>query len=123
MAVIRPDFTDKKSPRTAGTAEGSQPTEEAPPMDATPNIPKLQPIDTEPLTDSLAALERMRLELGTTPAELICGEVEDARVDLMAALKLADKYGERGLHFTIGQIVLAVDDLLEKLAKDHGAQS
>jgi hypothetical protein len=80
-------------------------------------------IDPEPLNDSLAAMERMRLELGTTPADLIGGELEEARVDLLAALKLADKYDERDLHFAIGKVVLALDGIREDIAKANRERS
>lgn len=73
-------------------------------------------IDTAPLEQSLNAVERMRLELGTTPAELIAEHVENVRTELLEARKLADRFGEGELHRKACEITSDVDDYMAMLA-------
>lgn len=62
-------------------------------------------------TRDLRPTQRMLLDMGRTPADLVGAELEDAREALMEAIKLADKLGERDLHVRIGKLVLELDDL------------
>lgn len=68
-------------------------------------------------TRDLRPVQRMLLELGNTPADLIGSELEDARDDLMEAMKLADKLEETDLHRRIGQILIELDDLRSFVAE------
>lgn len=69
-----------------------------------------------PETTHTDPVERMRLELGTPPDELLAERLEGARTELMEALKLADRHGLSEAHVNVGQIVLAVDDERIRLA-------
>lgn len=122
ITPLAPQKSDRADGTAGRTTQGDESLRDQNHTRGLPEIPEARRIDTGPLEDSLAAMERMRLELGTTPRDLIGGELEDARVDLMAGLKLADKYGERDLHLAIGQVVLALDDIREGIAKARGSE-
>ena len=94
----------KESPRDVAASEGT--TSKENPMPVTPTI---APITERP---DLGAVERMRIELGATPAELIAGYIEDARESLMEAMKTADRLGATDEHRQVGHRVLALDDLM-----------
>jgi hypothetical protein len=76
-------------------------------------------IDPRPLQESLDSLEQRRLELGTTPAELVAERIADARTELMEALKLADRYELRDAHVRIGSAVIGLDDV-QAVLMEHG---
>lgn len=79
--------------------------------------PTLQPITETVNTD---AVRRMRQELGTTPLEFAAEHLEDARPELVEAMKDLDASETRDLHVRVGKIVNEIDDLRAVLAERHG---
>lgn len=69
------------------------------------------------LQASLDSVERMRLECGTTPVELVAERVQDARTELREAMKAADRYGESDLHRRAAQLISEVDDFMSICAE------
>lgn len=84
-----------------------------------PTLPEIKPIDTGPLEHALSEIRRTRLELGTTRAEMAAEEIEDARINLMEALKLLDTTEDRDCHVRLLSEVAALDDLCAVL-KERG---
>lgn len=77
----------------------------------TKNITKIA-IDA-PLAD-LARIPVMT-NPGMKVSELVLEEILDARQSLMEAMKICDRFGAMSGHRHIGEQVLALDDLLDKL--------
>lgn len=69
-----------------------------------------------PLTESLDAVEKMRIEMGATPADLVATDVQSAREALIEAMKTADRLGDGELHRQVADRVLALDDLMTWLS-------
>lgn len=72
------------------------------------------------LQASLDSVERMRLECGTTPVELVAERVQDARTELREAMKVADRHGESDLHRRAAKLVSDVDDFMA-ICAERGA--
>src|SRR4051794_25557293 len=66
---------------------------------------------TEPvsLAPALDRVELMRLATGTTPVELIGERVEEARRELLEAMKLAYRHGESDFHRRLAEQISDVD--------------
>lgn len=64
------------------------------------------------LQASVDSVERMRLELGATPIELIAERVQDARTELLEAMKRADRFEEGDLHRAIAALINVIDGLM-----------
>ncbi len=71
------------------------------------------------LAESLDSVQSMRIDLGTTPAELVGERAVDARTELTEARKLADRLSESELHRKLCEITSDIDDLLAMCA-DRG---
>ncbi len=69
------------------------------------------------LATSLDAVKRMRLEMGTTPVELAAEHVEDARPELLEAMKCLDSSEDRALHMRLGKFLIELDDFRAVLAE------
>lgn len=83
-----------------------------------PRLPFLHHIDAAPLTESLESLKQYRLELGTTRSELADEELEDARLDLIEAMKILDDPETRKHHVRLAKLIKEVDDFRAILAED-----
>ncbi len=68
---------------------------------------------TEPvsLAPALDRVEAMRLASGTTPVELVAERVEEARRELLEAMKLADRHRESDFHRRLAEQISDIDDL------------
>ena len=77
-------------------------------------------IDPAPLQRSLDSVRRMREELGTTPAEFAAEHLEDARTELIEALKELDRSETREQHVQIGEAVNLIDKVRSALAGMEG---
>lgn len=64
-----------------------------------------------PLAPALDRVEAMRLASGTTPVELVAERVEEARRELLDAMKLADRHDERDFHRRLAEQISDIDDL------------
>jgi hypothetical protein len=69
------------------------------------------------LSESFDAVKRMRLELGATPAQFAAEHIEDARPELIEAMKCLDAEEYRGLHMRLGGLLNEIDDLRAVLAE------
>jgi hypothetical protein len=67
-----------------------------------------EPVSLAPALDKV---ELMRLASGTTAVELIGERVEEARRELLEAMKLADRHGESDFHRRLAEQISDVDDL------------
>ena len=68
-------------------------------------------------TQDLRPVQRCQLQCGSLPEDLIAAEVEDAREELMSAMKLADTLEQKDIHGRLARIVLEVDDLRAVLSE------
>lgn len=110
-----PPFRSKLDGSQCGCPEPSSP---APvPNDSlcfyTRDVAATEPVSLAPALDRV---EAMRLASGTTPSELIAERVEEARTELLAARKLADRFGEGELHRKACELYSDVDDFMAMLA-------
>jgi hypothetical protein len=60
----------------------------------------------------LNAVQRMRLDLGTTRPELALERLEDSRVEVREAMKVVDTSEDRDLHKAIATHLDRLDDLM-----------
>ena len=86
------------------------------------------PADPEPvpLAPALDRVEAMRLTMGTTPTELVGERMNEAREDLLEAMKVADRHRETDpyasdLHRRICELVSDIDDRLAYVAERSGS--
>lgn len=80
----------------------------------------LQPLQAPPpITErpDLGAVKRMRMEMGSTPVEFAAEHLEEARPELIQAMKCLDTSEHRDLHLRLGNLVIALDDLRALLAE------
>lgn len=73
-----------------------------------PTLP--QPIPTDRLDEALDSVKRLRLELGTTRAEMAAEYVDEARAQFIEALKMLDTSEDRSLHVGLLELVADLDD-------------
>jgi len=71
--------------------------------DVVSEVPKPMP--------ALDRVELMRLAMGTTAIELIGERVDDARTEIKAAVKLAERHGEEEMLERVSALLSDVDDL------------
>lgn len=76
--------------------------------------PTLRPIEVSP---DLDAVQRMRIELGTTLPELAAERLEDIRLELRETMKIVDDTSTRDIHVAVGEITNLVDTLRRSLAE------
>jgi hypothetical protein len=111
------DFKAGRIPTKRGRAvePADRPTDTEDPM---PAHPTLQPITELP---NLDAVKRMRLEMGATPIEFAAEHLEDARPELLEAMKALDSSECRDLHVRVGKLINELDDLRCLLAERHSS--
>jgi len=78
------------------------------------DLPELTPVADLP---NLSAVKRMRMEIGASPLEFAAEHLEDARPELMQALKFLDCTEHRDVYERLQKVVLEVDDLRSVLAE------
>jgi hypothetical protein len=79
----------------------------------------LQPLQVTPpslVRPDLDAIKRMRMEMGTTSVELAAERLENARPELIEAMKSLDTTEDRDLHVRVGKVVNDLDDVRVLLA-------
>jgi hypothetical protein len=109
--VTHRDLKDKR-PDAAGTGPGhghggtnSMPTE---------TLQAPEPIDARP---DLDAVKRMRMEMGVTEIEFAGEHLEQARPELLEAMKCLDSTEHRDLHLRLGNFLNELDDFRSVLAE------
>jgi len=60
----------------------------------------------------LDAVQRMRLELGTTRAEMAIERLEDTRTEMREAMRVVDTDEDRDFHTAIGEHLVRLDGLI-----------
>lgn len=63
---------------------------------------------------------RMRLDLGTSPVELVAERLEDVRPELREALKLLDCIEHRDVFARVQSLITEIDDVRSVLAERWG---
>lgn len=117
MGLRFPDLHPANSARVAGATGRTTNTEATVP--AQPTLPELRRIDPAPLAASLDVIAQERIALGVTPAEMAAERIEDARPELIEAMKMLDSDADRDLHLRLGNHVAGLDDFCA-LLKERG---